>query len=599
MSETLILTLFVAAATLQAAVFVPLAAQRLPANYRKRPGRPASVETTGARNMRGLAGALLLLAAFGLGGSRPFAGFFALFAGLVLTSFPGKHSLIRWSLQFDVVRDLVDSLREAGDVGPLEFGASLSSVDSVGLPKLQDDSPQRQLDLKEQLAKKLLAASETEGTQPPALEPQPPRPLIGTAEEELELPVQRAPIEIEEEGEDESEDGHESEPEDDEMFAEVPVGYELRAREPVDPLAISQALLNPQYPRAPHAAENPFVFTPRRSGLHVDNIPSAPTRGASHSQDRTLGLQNVEGVPLFGAYLAVDWSAQARPGTGKNTIWWCAVERAKSGKVTHRMSNPSSRVKALQEIGELFSDWYARGVSVCAGFDFAFGFPRGFGSAIGTRAPRWRGNWELIAGRIRDEQVGKKKNNRFDVASSLNSELPGDGPFWGHPAKESYTHLGPKKPKEFAFPERRYCEELVPKAQSVWKTAYAGSVGGQTLMGIPYVQHLSTVVELEDAVSVWPFDPGSTESVVSIRPRIILAEVYPSLIKPHDDPDKPLDANQVHALAHYFETLDRDGQLAELLAAPDKLPEELREVVVGEEGWILGVPAPEPEFWDK
>ena len=40
-------------------------------------------------------------------------------------------------------------------------------------------------------------------------------------------------------------------------------------------------------------------------------------------------------------------------------------------------------------------------------------------------------------------------------------------------------------------------------------------------------------------------------------------------------------------------------QLAELLAAPDKLPEELREVVVGEEGWILGVPAPEPEFWDK
>lgn len=597
MSESLILTLFVAAATLQAAVFVPLAAQRLPANYLNRPGRPLSDEHASMRGMRSIAGVLLLIAALGLLGSRPFAGFFALCSGLALTSFPGKHGLIRWLLGFNLVRDLADGLRDYGDVGPLELATSFPAVNSLGLSGLPDGASQTERDLKEQLAQKLMAVSEKEVTRPLSLE-LPPEPHFVEIEEEE--------VEDEEVEDEEVEDDSHGHGEHDEMFAEaleVPELPEVRAPtepNPVDLVAIRRSPGGAPYVREAETAANPFVFQPKRSGFHFDKERMLPARRSiSYSQDRDLGLRHVEGVPLFGAYLMVDWSAQARPGTGKNTIWWCAVERSKSGKITHRLSNPASRVKALDEIGELFGDWFARDISVCAGFDFAFGFPRGFGSAIGTRAPRWRGNWELIAGRIRDEQVGKRKNNRFAVASSLNGELPGDGPFWGHPAKESYTNLGPKKPGEIAFPERRICEELVPKAHSVWKTAYAGSVGGQTLMGIPYVQHLSTVVELEDSVSVWPFDARTTESVVSDRPRIILAEVYPSLIEPHDDPEKPLDANQVHALAHHFERLDRDGQLAELLAAPEHLPDEVRKVVVGEEGWILGVPAPGPEFWEE
>ena len=89
----------------------------------------------------------------------------------------------------------------------------------------------------------------------------------------------------------------------------------------------------------------------------------------------------------------------------------------------------------------------AAGRRVLAGFDFPFGYPRGFAAALTGRAEALA-VWEYLADRIVDGP--DNANNRFEVAAALNARLPGTGPFWGRPAGAALPGAPRARPRPLA-----------------------------------------------------------------------------------------------------------------------------------------------------
>ena len=74
------------------------------------------------------------------------------------------------------------------------------------------------------------------------------------------------------------------------------------------------------------------------------------------------------------------------------------------------------------------------------------------------------------------------------------------------------------------------------------------------------------------------------------EPRIIFAEIYPSMVKlPEQLDGRVKDSAQVEAIARHLAGHDATDTLAELFAAPTSLEPAIQHRVESEEGWILGV----------
>lgn len=303
---------------------------------------------------------------------------------------------------------------------------------------------------------------------------------------------------------------------------------------------------------------------------------------------------------LFDAYLMVDWSAsQKKRNTGPNSIWFASLERTPSLQAA--LENPPTRRCARVRLGEALGDLKERGKRVLVGFDFPFGYPRGTALALGLPSDRsaWREMWREIDCLVSDGP--DNSNNRFSVADQLNQRVPADGPFWGKPCGDKYDqfeHLGRTcPPYSDDLAEKRLCEQRVRSAQPVWKLNGVGSVGGQTLTGLPVLRTLHADARLEGHGRVWPFETGlkSVESMSSEEGSIVFVEIYPSLLKQEFTPlitqysGGVKDASQVLAIALHFAALDEEGALGEAFKGDPELSPEQREHVECEEGWILGI----------
>ena len=88
-------------------------------------------------------------------------------------------------------------------------------------------------------------------------------------------------------------------------------------------------------------------------------------------------------MPLFDSYLMVDWSANSKPKTGKDSIWWCLVERTEGKTDTVLTKNPSTRTQATDQIKLLLLEQTNKGNRVLVGFDFAYCYPKGLASQLG------------------------------------------------------------------------------------------------------------------------------------------------------------------------------------------------------------------------
>lgn len=297
---------------------------------------------------------------------------------------------------------------------------------------------------------------------------------------------------------------------------------------------------------------------------------------------------DVRTAPLFDSYVMVDWSAAGKPARGKDSLWICY---GRSEGVL-AVENVPTRHQARERLRTFFAAERAGGRAVLAGFDFAFGYPSGFAERLALAGEPWRATWDLLAAEIHD--APDNKNNRFEVASHFNQLISGGhGPFWGCPASELWPYLRPhhhRRHEALGLPERRIADAWISGPQPVWKLAYAGAVGSQSLTGIPVLHWLRHHADFASETTVWPFETGlRTLSRADTEGRIVLAEIYPSLVKVHPQADETRDECQVRAMAEHFTKLDATGALGAHFAGDPTLDAVQRRAIEREESWILGV----------
>ena len=281
----------------------------------------------------------------------------------------------------------------------------------------------------------------------------------------------------------------------------------------------------------------------------------------------------VQNQVLFDRYIAVDWSASARPSPqrAKNSIWIAVL--GPNGQP--EIQNFRTRKEAIDYIAELLNKAKKPSRTLC-GFDFPFGFPEGTAQML-TGRNNWASIWKLIADVIEDGP--SNSNNRFQAAARLNGCFHCcEGPFWGRPPKTDIPALGTKMPHNRwgvnLPPYRRHVERVFP-GQSVWQLYGQGAVGSQALTGIAA---LEKTLRPRDDVEIWPFETlGKGKCHV-------LAEIYPSLIEPVLG-EGILDQKQVHAVAIRFRELDQAGRLAGRLLAPEGMLAAVR----NEEGLFVDI----------
>ncbi len=292
---------------------------------------------------------------------------------------------------------------------------------------------------------------------------------------------------------------------------------------------------------------------------------------------------------MFDTYVIVDWSAASEPKTGRDSIWICRHDR-----YGERVDNPPTRHAARELLADLLAQASARGERVLLGFDFPFGYPAGFAARLGLEGKPWRALWDEIGKLVEDQP--NNRNNRFAVGAALNQRVSGKRfPFWGCPAKKASEFLGPCHHRghtdDEPLQERRLIDEWMVGAQPCWKLAYTGSVGSQSLTGIPVVRALRNDPRWAARARIWPFETGLA---LPADAGIVFAEVWPSWWRSEIRPDHgpPNDKAQVRTVAEIFAARDRADELVAWFAGAPGLTNEERQIIEREEAWTLGVTAP-------
>lgn len=304
---------------------------------------------------------------------------------------------------------------------------------------------------------------------------------------------------------------------------------------------------------------------------------------------------------LFDRYVMIDWSARNEPtrvAPKGDAIWVGDESPAEQDERYCR-----TRHDAFEEVSAILRDAVAKQQRVLVGFDFPFGYPRGFAAAVGldTRAP-WKSVWLDLVERITDDE--RNENNRFDVARFYNQQLSAvAGPFWGCPDKHDFGGLTKTKKGLISFPygvasgelaEFRATEVLIPgTVQETWKLSGNGSVGSQALVGINRVAMLRFSSEFGSLSQVWPFETGLTApDLPPGTAAVVFAEIWPGIV----DANKLAglmakglikDQAQVRLMCEWARDHDAVGTLNSYFEPPQAMGEH-SEAVVLEEGWILG-----------
>ena len=292
---------------------------------------------------------------------------------------------------------------------------------------------------------------------------------------------------------------------------------------------------------------------------------------------------------LFQAYVMVDWSAASKPATGADSIWIGVLKRNVRFQMAFEAHNPPTRSEAEKLLNGILDELKRKSERVLVGFVFPLGFPRGTAAALKLEGEPWRALLDFVAKEAKDK--ADNTNNRFQVGAKMNRLMTGQAfPFWGAPARDEQTMLSARRPREHTpedLPEFRLTEQAVKGPSSIWKLYYQGSVGGQTLTGLPVVKRLRDA----RAAKLWPFETGwrPLNAADVAENEAVFAEIYPSMFAVQVGAGETKDQAQVRTACERFNALDEKFQLGALFGAAKE--DRRREVVEREEGWIFGVSA--------
>jgi hypothetical protein len=300
---------------------------------------------------------------------------------------------------------------------------------------------------------------------------------------------------------------------------------------------------------------------------------------------------------LFDAYIMVDWSAAAKPSLGANSIWIGVLAKDARLKLQYRGVNIDTRLKARAFIEDIVAKLTKRGDKILIGFDFSLGFPAGTAAALGldlSKQAPWAATYAHLATKLKDKP--DNSNARYAIAAGLNYAISkGAFPFWGAPARDVVSTLSATRPdyagaalSEFRVCENYLKEKKMGQPKSVWQLAYTGSVGSQTLTGIPHVHALR---QAWPTSRIWPFELGTAPLTAGSLEGIdvVMAEIYPALVKAKPEKGEVADEAQVRQIARHYADLDEKGTLGAAFSTAKSLSPEQNQHVTEEEGWILGV----------
>jgi hypothetical protein len=172
----------------------------------------------------------------------------------------------------------------------------------------------------------------------------------------------------------------------------------------------------------------------------------------------------------------------------------------------------------------------------------------------------------------------------------------GPFPFWGCSKKDELTTLSVKKSREHGpndIPEFRIVEEtlmskLKARPQPVWKIAFAGAVGGQTLTGLPAFERLREKIP---GLKIWPFETpfGRLDSAALDEARVVVAEIFPTAHAAKAEISEVRDEAQVRGVTEWLGERDANGKLGSLFGTDVALTDSQKAKIATEEGWILGI----------
>lgn len=349
------------------------------------------------------------------------------------------------------------------------------------------------------------------------------------------------------------------------------------------PVRIEIELVGPAVGNSDRPTALPTAVDPnsKAAALGQEPLPEEPVQLTPPN----LGIRSTDHARIFGAYLFCDWSAANHPKTGPDSTWLADGWFESNGTFVWGVcENPPTRLSAEQLVRDRILFHRHQGRRTLVGFDFPFGYPASaLSQIVGRPQANWRDLWQLLTQRIDDSE--QNANNRFPLASAINAVL-NERWYWGTPTPTD--SLLSTKSDRGEVPEFRLVEESLRSSGrrpfSVWQLFGNGSVGSQTLVGLPTCERLRADDQL--GLRVWPFETGlaapSTWTTWNI-----LAEVWPGAIVIDESLHATKDAAQMLSMVRWAAEHDACGTLAPMFEVPSLVQPD-RQKIEKIEGWILG-----------
>jgi len=312
---------------------------------------------------------------------------------------------------------------------------------------------------------------------------------------------------------------------------------------------------------------------------------------------------------FFDSYIFVDWSSRNSLSPHLPTadsVWIGQLIRNQNGEHLCNQTYHRSRSSGFNYVKDFLIENIKNNRRVLVGFDFPYGYPNGFSTALelqqNSQIQPWNLTWGLLANKVTDNN--DNMNNRFVAAGNINTicNNGNGGPFWGCPHGANYQNLFPLSPgypfntvNNVPLNRLRIVENRLNGVQETWKLFGNGSVGSQSLTGIPYLYQLRNHHQLANLSKVWPFETGFTNNPNPQKnsPFILHAEIWPGLVNEdvinlvENNPELIRDRAQVQAMCNWAASNDENNTLGQFFNPNNLEPNEVS-LCTQEEGWILG-----------